>query len=287
MNGAAFKPTYGQTLQNARHNACRDRVLSSLWRHPEKWPSSNSKMIFCAEAVERAGRMKFGNEWSGDEVKAYRYVHAFPDFAETVADFQRDLGGFVEMQSKYKRQYDTAKAKWDQFSIRNTDALNRLSWTCNWLTEKAREEHLQTFLRLVDSAERGAIYEPASEGLWNVEDVLETRFQDAGIGFGYDTEKKYIFFGMESFQSALRDIRIYEPPSSLEGTYLSPYMQLMLLAIEVHQITPEAPPKVESLQEWFKQEWRGIDDLSERHAEAMATFVRGPHRKEWQTRRKV
>lgn len=303
MSVDPFKPTYAQTLQAARQNSRTAHVLSSLWRQPDRWPTGGKNMVFCGTAVEQVGRVKFGSDWTGGEVKARGRVYPFPDFRDTLGEFDHALADYAqrkarraadenepsqyslfEQADKHRKLFDAAVAKWEEFTEANANALDRLVWVCNWLAEKAQDGELTTFLRLAESAERGAIYEPAPEGFWNVESVLTSRFRSAAVCI--DDEEKYIFFGAESFHGALRDIRIYEPPSSFDGTYLSAHMQLMLLAIQEHEITPEAPPKVEYLKAWFQKEWRGLDPLSDRHAESMATFVRGPHRKEWQARQK-
>jgi hypothetical protein len=290
MSANPFKPTYAQALQAARQNARTGYVLSPLWRQPGKWPRGGKNVVFCGDAVAQVGRLKFGSDWTGGEVKARRRVYPFPDFRDTLAEFDHALTDFAERESrrsagedtqnpkcalgpveKYEELYHTAKIKWDRFADENRKALNRLEWACGWLASKAQDGELITFLRLTDSAARGAIYERAPEGFWNVEDVLSCRFRSAGIG---DAENQlYIFFDAESLESTSRDIRIFETPEEIGHLHLSAFMQLLLRAIEVHGITPENQPNHASLAKWFEGEWRWRH-LDERLFKAMATFVR-------------
>lgn len=290
MSANPFRPTYAQALQAARRNARAGYVLSSLWRQRNKWPRGSKNMVFCGEAVEQVGRLKFGSNWTGAEVKARREVYPFPDFKDTLAEFDYDLTDFLRQESgntahtgdqnhkspseqsdKYEKMYDIAKTKWGVFAEENSKALDRLEWTCGWLAAKGQEGELVTFLRIADSAARGAAYEPAPEGFWNVEDALSWRFRDAGIGDAEGGE--YIFFDVEKFEHALRDIRIFDAPGDLSRLHLSAFMQLLLRAIEVHDITPDNQPNHASLAKWFESEWRWRH-LDERLFKAMATFVR-------------
>ena len=218
MSANPFKPTYAQTLQAVRQNARTGYVLSPLWRQSGKWPRSGKNMIFCGDAVDQVGRLKFGSHWTGAEVKARWRVYPFPDFRDTLAEFDHALTDFADREAsrsagknkqkqespferaeKYEKLYDTAKLKWDRFTEENGNALDRLEWVCTWLAAKGQDGELATFLRSANAAERGAIYEPALDGFWNVEGTLSARFRKAGVRI--DDELKYIFFDTESFHS--------------------------------------------------------------------------------------
>jgi hypothetical protein len=149
-----------------------------------------------------------------------------------------------------------------------------LVWACEWLADKGRDDSVKTFLRAVDSVTRGGKLNPAPEGFWNVETVTQVRFSEAMVGERRSPDAEYIFFELESFTNALRDIRMYDVPAELGHLHFSPFMQLMLRAIEEYSITPDNQPKSLELQAWFKQEWRSTRTLGDRLFKAMATFVR-------------
>lgn len=67
------------------------------------------------------------------------------------------------------------------------------------------------------------------------------------------------------------------PASSVEeGSYTTPYLELMQAAIIRFRITPETQGKKECLVDWFQQQMIEGEPVSNKLADAMATLIRLP-----------
>jgi hypothetical protein len=99
MHNDPFKPTIASTLKNARSNALGKRVLSHLWNTPASWPTAGKSMIFCCEAIDRVGELRYGSKWTGNEFKTYWKIRPFPDFAEILHALRDDIAKYDDRQS--------------------------------------------------------------------------------------------------------------------------------------------------------------------------------------------
>ena len=67
-----------------------------------------------------------------------------------------------------------------------------------------------------------------------------------------------------------------DPASPRQLAYTTPYLQLMLQAVEEFRIGTGGQPKKEALVEWFRQRHVGGQRVSANMAYYLATFVRPP-----------
>lgn len=251
-----LRPTYTRTIQALRREMRGTRVLSNFWRNPRRWPNPDNSKVFCCKALDIVGRSEFGSEWTSKEFGAYNRVDNWPQFVDTLAEFNWALSNhkasnfsektgnaLSEWGEKYRAEYDDAAVRWKEFCLENNEYIKRLRAVCDWVESKARSGEICTFLRLVDTAHKSGEYLKAPDGFWNVEDTVHNRLSEGTVLFSQDNkdpEEYYIFFDKISLEESLLTLDTStELLDQLDVPHLSPYLKLALAVIRKEGITPE------------------------------------------------
>lgn len=162
-----------------------------------EWPACSSSLVFIWEAIQLAGKAKFGPEWAGDEIDALDWPVSPEQEMQNAAKARAaraaalaKLPGHVARttfpaennhnahvlarglhiaERLHERMAAHQQAKWES----NQQALKRLQSTVAWLHERFREGEIATYARYVTGGYEPQLM-PASE--WYCEGAFETRF---------------------------------------------------------------------------------------------------------------
>lgn len=275
-------------------------VLSvSLWGAPDNWPKCGSEVVFLADAVQKVGRAKFPDQWTGAEVLA-RVLMPHPDeqdrlAAQMRADLQRrptpsianpDWGRAArkllvdpatgreltddEIAEVRERGRAARLSQWESDKAVN----ERLMSVIEWIAGRCRDGDLETRFRWVT----GGPAFPVPAHVWNVEPVVKRMFVECQTAFWSDAfranKPTYIFVTRDSLTRCLTAIG----GATVDGqdlAGLSPYLQIAVsLALKYR----DDPMSKVALVATIKEEWRKLHggDITDTAANHIAATIRPP-----------
>jgi len=85
-------------------------LLSTVWGSPSEWPEGDKSTIFIGKAIQQAGLAKFGEKWTGEEMRAQRRLNPPPSFSSTLEaywDTIRECIPDQQVAAPSDKQWDT------------------------------------------------------------------------------------------------------------------------------------------------------------------------------------
>jgi hypothetical protein len=209
-----------------------------FWARPHEWPRDPSGYVFLARAVEKIGRARFGDKWTGEELTAQGVVRAQNAQLEPLR------------RCEVVKQEIVSRCESGQI----TSALRPVAggslmtiprqW---WNTENWRHRFIMC--------------------------QLNPR-EPFGYGFAGD-HYCWIFLTCESLDKFLLG-QPFAPIAEKEKVHLSPYMKVMISVAKQLDISPDHQPKKSEIEHAINSTWTGPGKLSKNLVEAAATLLREP-----------
>lgn len=202
------------------------------WARRELWPADDPEYIFMGHAIDRVGRMLFGEEWTGREPQGDpRYPAPLPPMSEARESIRAEVAMNLPRTRQHFRKGEIlsynqgdpipeltedewAQADAERTAKRDSNAASHDRWTA--VVEKMdwplRRQDIDTYARRKDST----WFAEAEDKSWSIDDMegrfLSLKLNPRAPADNHSADRGWIFFGRASFEAFMRRLQGLPPP---------------------------------------------------------------------------